>query len=204
VSEFSESYHLESRDQQDGVRLLQAAKLDGFAFPEANGWVTIIPESEFGEELGALIRANRGTLLRYLFDDDSGWMFDVYQDKRMVCGYQFRDLDWSDPEDRIVITDDRLEMDLLEELARRHGADGEVRAELERILHPRIVRRPPSEDVGAFDDLADWPAGETDDRVAYAFARLMRLSYYAWRAWHYHSRLGRGGDWVSELGALRP
>jgi hypothetical protein len=33
MSEFSESYHLEADDQQDGVHLLWRAHLEGFVFP---------------------------------------------------------------------------------------------------------------------------------------------------------------------------
>jgi hypothetical protein len=48
MSEFSESYHLEADDQQDGLCLLRRANLEGFVFPPQYGWVTIIPRSEFG------------------------------------------------------------------------------------------------------------------------------------------------------------
>jgi hypothetical protein len=48
MSKFSESYHLEADDQQDGLRLLRRANLERFVFPPQHGWVTIIPRSEFG------------------------------------------------------------------------------------------------------------------------------------------------------------
>jgi hypothetical protein len=57
-------------------------------------------------------------------------------------------------------------------LALRHGHDPQL-LELQRILHPRIVRRTGQETGEHYDDFVDWPAGEALDNVAYAFARLV-------------------------------
>lgn len=46
MSEFSDSYHLRSNNQQDGVDLLRAAGLRGYVFPPENGWVTVVAEGE--------------------------------------------------------------------------------------------------------------------------------------------------------------
>jgi hypothetical protein len=37
MSEFSESYHLEADDQQDGLCLLRRTNLEGFVFPPQHG-----------------------------------------------------------------------------------------------------------------------------------------------------------------------
>ncbi len=75
MSEFSESYHLEADDQQDSMHLLQRAALEGVVFPPQRGWVTIVPRSQFGAPPERLLEANEGGLLRYLLDQDAGWMF---------------------------------------------------------------------------------------------------------------------------------
>jgi hypothetical protein len=102
MSEFSESYHLQADDQQAGVHLLRRARLDGFVFPPQRGWVTIIPRSEFGETPDGLVEANEGWLLRYLLDQDAGWMFQVYTGP-ILASYECRWLDRNDPEHRIKV-----------------------------------------------------------------------------------------------------
>ena len=72
--------------------------------------------------------------------------------------------------------------------------------ELQRILHPRIVRRTDQETGGHYDDFADWPAGETLDNVAYAFARLVGLPHYQWLRWR--DDPSDGGEWI-QRGAVR-
>ena len=103
MSELSESYHLEADDQQDGVRLLQRAHLEGFVFPPQRGWVTILPRSEFGTPPESLLEANQGRLLRWLLDQDAGWMFQVYTGPILVSHYECRWLDWRTWDSRIRV-----------------------------------------------------------------------------------------------------
>ena len=172
MSEFSESYHLEADDQQDGLQLLQRANLEGFVFPPQHGWVTIIPRSEFGAPPQSLLEANEGCLLRYLLDQDAGWMFQVYIGPILACSYECRWLDWSAWQSWITVDASGVDVELVWTLAQRHGHDSRL-LELERILRPRIVRRSSQETGEHYDDFVDWPAGETLDNVAYAFARLL-------------------------------
>jgi hypothetical protein len=146
MSEFSESYHLESNDQQEGVRLLERAELDGFVFLPGNGWVTMVVESEFGETPAPLIAANDGRLLHYLLDEEAGWMFDIYSGVHSASSYQCRWLDWSDHENRIKIKDSLLDLDLVQSIAEFHAGDGQLVGHLEDVLEfvgsrPRIVTR---------------------------------------------------------------
>jgi hypothetical protein len=182
MSEFSESYHLEADDQQAGPRLLSRANLDGVVFPPQRGWVSIVPRSEFGGPPERLLDANEGCLLRYLLDQDAGWMFTVYTGPILACSYECRWLDWSDPEHRIKVDASGVDVELVWRLAQRHGRDPRL-LELQRILHPRIVRRTSQETGEHYDDFVDWPAGETLDNVAYAFARLLGLPHYEWLRW---------------------
>jgi|Tabmets5t2r1_1033131.scaffolds.fasta_scaffold12443_1 hypothetical protein len=182
MSEFSESYHLEADDQQDGLHLLQRANLEGFVFPPQHGWVTIIPRSEFGAPPQSLLEANEGCLLRYLLDQDAGWMFQLYTGPILACSYECRWLDWRAWQSRITVDASGVDVELVWTLAQRHGHDSRL-LELERILRPRIVRRSSKERGQHYDDFVDWPAGETLDNVAYAFARLLGLSHYQWLQW---------------------
>jgi hypothetical protein len=184
VSEFSDSYHLEADDQQAGVQLLRRAHLEGFVFPPQSGWVSIFPRSEFGTPPQSLLEANQGCLLHYLLNEDAGWLFEVYSRPVPVpaCSYECRWLDWSDREEWIRVDASRLDVEVVWALARRHGHDPQP-LQLQRILHPRIVRRTDQETGQDYDDFVDWPWGETLDNVAYAFARLLALPHYQWLRW---------------------
>jgi hypothetical protein len=180
VSEFSESYHLEADHQQAGVHLLQRANLDGVVFSPQRGWVSIFPRSEFGAPPDALAQANQGVLLHYLLDEDAGWMLEVFTGPQLACHYQCHWLDWSDFQARVSVDASGLDVELVWTLAQRHGQDPQL-LELQRILHPRIERRTDQETGQEYDGFVDWPAGETLDNVAYAFARLLESPRVSWR-----------------------
>jgi hypothetical protein len=191
VSEFSESYHLEADQQQAGVHLLGRANLDGVVFPPQRGWVSIFPRSEFGEPPDALIQANQGVLLHYLLDEDAGWLFEVYAGPQLTCHYQCHWLDWSDFQARVNVDASGLDVQMVWTLAQRHGHDPQL-LELQRTLHPHIQRRTDPETGQEYDDFVDWPAGETLDNVAYAFARLLALPHYQWLRWPIDPRDEKG------------
>jgi hypothetical protein len=196
MSEFSENYHLQADDQQAGVHLLQRARLDGFVFPPQRGWVSIIPRLEFGEMPDRLVEANEGWLLRYLLDQDAGWMFQVYTGPVLVSSYECRWLDWSNPEHRIKVDASGVDVEVVWALAQRHGHDPQL-LELQRILHPRTVRRTGQETGEHYDDFVDWAWRH---EVAYAFARLVSLPHYQWLRWRDDARDDR--EWIQH-GAVR-
>jgi hypothetical protein len=197
VSEFSESYHLEADDQQAGIHLLQRANLDGVVFPPQGGWVTVIPRSKFGQLPDALVQANQGCLLRYLLDQDAGWMFEIFTGPQLASHYQCRWLDWSDQEGQITVDASGLDIELVQALAKRHGHAPRLGRRLERILHPRLERRTDEETGARFDGFADWEWGQL---VAYAFAELVALPHYEWLRWR--DDLSDEARWV-EQGAVR-
>jgi hypothetical protein len=140
MSEFSESYHLEADDQQAGVHLLQRAHLEGFVFPPPRGWVTIVPRSEFGEMPNALREANQGWLLRWLLDQDAGWMFEIFTEPILASSYECCWLDWRTWDSRIRVDTLGVDVTVVWTLAQRHGHHPTLLG-LQRILHPRIQRR---------------------------------------------------------------
>ncbi|MDQ0060063.1 hypothetical protein [Paenibacillus harenae] len=88
MSEFSESYHLFSKDQKEGVDLLNRAGIGGFVYPEENNWVTLLPEGEIFHENNKLISNNTGTLLHYIFAEDHGWLLSIFENNTMTFHYE--------------------------------------------------------------------------------------------------------------------
>jgi hypothetical protein len=106
--------------------------LKAFVSPEQNGWVTLIPRSDFGTPPEGLADANRGWLLHYVLDEDAGWMFTILSGPRVTCHYKTRWLDWSDNENRIAIDSSELDLETVRSLAERHGRAVDYRHALSR------------------------------------------------------------------------
>ncbi|MFD2612701.1 hypothetical protein [Paenibacillus gansuensis] len=87
MSEFSESYHLFSDRQEEGVELLTRAKLKGYVYPAQNHWVTILAEGSMFQENKQLVRNNLGTLVHYIFAEDHGWTLSIYERAEQVFHY---------------------------------------------------------------------------------------------------------------------
>ncbi len=75
MSEFSESYHLRAVQPQRGEDLLRSAGANGFVYPQANGWVTVLAEGEPFQFDPRLLPANQGGLFYYWCAEDQGWGF---------------------------------------------------------------------------------------------------------------------------------
>ncbi|MHC4158697.1 MAG: hypothetical protein ACYSSO_06430, partial [Planctomycetota bacterium] len=88
MSEFSESFHLRSNSQQNGEDLLKRAGLKGAVFSPVRGWVTVVPESELYEAVDQMVGANQRVLLHYLYAEDHGWQFEVYEGSSAICKYE--------------------------------------------------------------------------------------------------------------------
>jgi hypothetical protein len=179
MSEFSETYNLLADSRQDAIELLQRARIEGFVFPPANGWITLLPRSEFGQPVVPLIEANTGTLLNYLYDDDGGWRFVLLEGPNVTSSYSCIWLDWTNwNDDSIRIDDSGLDLDRVLELAARVNPVSSE--ELERILHPRIEQRTTTKGA-TYETFADWR--EIDESPAFAFAEMMGLEHYRWTRW---------------------
>lgn len=88
MSEFSESYHLFSTKQNDGMKLLKRAWLQGFVYPEINNWVTIIPKGSIFQPNRRLINSNTGILIHLVNAEDHGWSFSIYDGKKRTFHYE--------------------------------------------------------------------------------------------------------------------
>jgi hypothetical protein len=179
MSELSETYNLLSDRQEEGVALLDGARIEGFVFPPTNGWITLLPRSEFGQPIPPLIEANTGTLLEYLYDEESGWRFVLFEGSGVVSTYSCSWLDWGNwDDDAIRIDDGTLDIDRVVDVASR--GKPVTRDEVERVLHPKIEQRTTPEGA-TYATFADWDGW--DEHPAFTFAELLGLQHYRWMRW---------------------
>jgi len=159
MSEFSESYHLQGSSRRDAIDLLRRAGLAGFVFPALDGWVSLVAEGEPFKPNQALVHANEGVLLRWVYAEDHGWAFDVFKGKKRVIQYE---CSWEDDiEVNGQVSHKELEAALGVELPALAGEAGA------RILYP-----------GSVDEFIE-------AKPAYAFAAAVGLTNYRWLAHDY-------------------
>lgn len=132
MSEFSQSYHLASDEQDDAVDLLRRAGSRGWVFAPSNGWVSFLPEpDEFGSPSQAVIAANTGTLLYYLNAEDHGWTFTIWRVTDPVCAYG---CSW---EGELEVEDASLDMSVVNQIVSVNALEPDTaRLTAERLLHP--------------------------------------------------------------------
>jgi len=152
MSEFSESFHVRSEEQADGVDLLRRAGLGGAVFSAVRGWVTVVPESELYEAVGQMVGANEGILLHYLYAEDHCWQFELYEGRNAICKYECA---WVE---ELAVNETEMNQSVLVPLLVEESCEGA----LEDIFHP-----------------ADLEAVITDP-PAYRFANAIGLEHYEW------------------------
>jgi hypothetical protein len=159
MSEFSESYHLKSTIQEDGVMLLKKAGLSGYVLPNTRGnWVTIVVKDSNFEPIRSLIDVNEGELLHHIYAEDHGWLMSVYNSNKHVFEYE---CDW---EDEIFINDKNLDFDVLSNLVKPSVLDMN---ELKEIFYPKD-----------FDSIFENPP-------AYRIAEILGIEHYGWVSFDY-------------------
>jgi hypothetical protein len=87
MSQFSESYHYRSIHQQEVIDLLRNSKLEGYIFPEENGWITFVVKDGNFEPVGTLISHNKGLLLHYVYAEDHGWGLRLFNQTEELSQY---------------------------------------------------------------------------------------------------------------------
>ncbi len=99
MSEFSESYHLRSNSSDDAVELLRRIGRKGYVFPPANGWVSFVAnECELEADVSIVATAKR-PLLHYMFAEDFGWFYEIFEDASRTAMYSCSWHEGLDPED---------------------------------------------------------------------------------------------------------
>lgn len=78
MSEFSDSFHLRTDDPEDAIELLRRAKVPGFVFPPAFGFVSFVcpRDKRFYQQV---LGANLGLLVDYSFAADHGCWVNLYE-----------------------------------------------------------------------------------------------------------------------------
>lgn len=159
MSEFSESYHLRSNSSQDAVDLLRQIGRKGYVFPAVNGWVTFVAhECELATDLSIVGNA-KTPLLHYLFGEDFGWCYDIFEGHYRTAMYS---CSWHE------------DLDLQDEYYSRAkllqivpDADVDLLDEFESHLRPASA-----------DYAAESEAGKL-------FARAIKLEHFEWLAYEY-------------------
>lgn len=85
MSEFSESYLLRSDHAEDAIVLLRRAKVKGFVYQPANGWVTFVSEGGSFEPDQRIIASTQQPLLHYASAEDHGWGFVLFNQARLLA-----------------------------------------------------------------------------------------------------------------------
>jgi len=186
MSEFAETYHLETENQTESIATLQRAGLHGWIFPPGNGWATLIADGGvYGVPNPQLVAAAEVPLLYHVNAEDHGWMFAIFEGGVEVCHYEclWIDIENTD-EDTISIRDEGLDMNKVVRVAGRHGASG---PETEEAL--RELLNPPDREW-----LRRYYLTHAFTSVGAAFGDLLGLPHHRWIAAHYLERDERRGS----------
>ncbi len=161
MSEFSESYHLRTDNQQDVVNLIKETNNKGYVFPAQNGWVTFVVEGSAFDIDESVISQNPGILVHYIFAEDHGWELRVFRKDDLIFEYA---CGWTD---EIQIEKSVFNIDVLTELIMEQGNSAEG---IESLF-----------DVGEETFNMEQPP-------AYTVAEKLGLTYYEWLSADYLGR----------------
>lgn len=187
MSEFTEAYYLRTKEQSEAIALLERAKHSGYVFPEKDGWVTFVINSNFSDTPETLRRANTGILVHFINAEDHGWGFEIFYGEKLAMSYkcdindegimQFIDLDRiTEPDYTPEPIPDDFEM-LLYTVKQN-----------EAVLHEVFQAGPGTEDM--IDVLAECKADAAEKRsdpniTAAIFAERMGLFFSEWVSFDY-------------------
>ncbi|MBP1994129.1 hypothetical protein [Paenibacillus eucommiae] len=153
MSEFSDSFHLKTSNQNDVIRLLQSAKVKGYMYEEKNGWVTFVVAERSGNIEDALRESNPGVLIHYIYMEDHMWELKIFNNDELVFDYV---AEWTD---ELVIEKNIFDLDMLGELIRQQGNS--------------------VEDLELLFDLKDGNLNY-EEPPAYVIAQKLGLTYFEW------------------------
>lgn len=163
MSEFSESYHLRSEHHQDAIDLLHALERRGYVYRSTNGWVTFVVEASTFEPDAQIVAAAPQPLLHYVFTEDHGWSFTLYDRGAVVSCYR---CSWSD--DELQVDDAAYSRAHLLQVI--PVVQPQLLEDVEQWLHPRDI-----------DELLEAQPSKL-------FAQAMGLVHYDWLSYDYINR----------------
>jgi hypothetical protein len=178
VSEFSESYHLYTTDQQYAVNLLKRASLKGFVFAEVNHWVTVLSEGTAFQVNEELINANEATLVHLIYAEDHGCSFSIYEGTNRVCHYECV---W---EEELEVVHDQFDADVILKLMNK-GQSKHTKHTIIELFNP-----------DNYEELFD-------NNPIEQLAGLLDLSNYQWVSYDYvASEFENNPNFALDLGIL--
>lgn len=160
MSQFSDSYHLKTKNIQDGIMLLQNAKKRGYVFSPLNGWVTIVAEGEPFIANESIINSNIGILLHFINAEDHGWGFTLFDSDKQISHYSCF---W---EDELAIDDSELNIKVFDEFI---GHEDQKLKKIKDVLYIQGIEE-------AFEK-----------NVAKTFVDLIGITYHEWVSYDYVS-----------------
>lgn len=131
------AYYLRSRDQADGIDLLERSGLGGYVWPAANGWVPLAVRGWARSRPLLAALGGDGVLLRYAVVPDQGWSFELLSRDKCFLRYG-RSADSAQPPTGELLEENLPLLALL--VAERGGPSAlgpaEARAALKAVLLP--------------------------------------------------------------------
>lgn len=166
MSEFSESYHLFSTEQNEGIKLLKSAWLRGYVYPASNNWVTILPSGKSFQPNKRLINRNKGILIHLIHAEDHGWSLSIYDGSRRTFHFECT---W---EEEIEVNQDEYHRERLVDLIN---------------LNPNKPRLVTPLDITKIFYISDFEEAMEREPVN-QIAELLRLDNYEWNSYEYVQR----------------
>ncbi len=166
MSEFSESYHLRTKDAEDAVKLLKKSGLNGFIFKEENGWVSFVVDGSEFKPNKKVLSENEGIIVHYANAENYGFFISIFNKNKLVSHYELILWDEEIYNDSPKIKDEELDIDIMYQLIKQNIAEITI-GELTSILYP--------------DNLENI----FDCNYAIRLANLIGLTNYSWTSYHY-------------------
>jgi len=131
------AYYLRSRDQADGIGLLERSGVGGYVWPAANGWVPLVVRGWARSRPLLAALGDAGVVLRYAVVPGRGWSFELLSRDKCFLRYG-RAADPAQPPTTELLEEN---LQLLALLAAERGgpsapAPAEARAALKAVLLP--------------------------------------------------------------------
>ncbi|AZZ92635.1 hypothetical protein EUZ85_18650 [Hahella sp. KA22] len=156
MSEFSESYHLRTKNKEEGKDLLKRLGVRGIVFDESNNWVTILPEGDLNSQKDNVAANYNGMVLHYMFAEDHAWVVNLFSNGVLISAYVCA---W-DPE--LYIEKDKLDVQRFVDLLIDQG-------DREKLIQLFCL--------DTLDDIFS-------EMPAYKLADLLGIEHYQWLAGH--------------------
>lgn len=147
MSEFASTYFLRSPDPAEGAALLERAGVEGEAELVENGWIRLDADVLVTDVANHLVAFNSGVLLWWLYSQDHGWSFRVFEGAACVATYDC-ELSDCEPSEEMQFDDTLVDYARLAAFVPLSPKD-DFQVRLKALLQP---------DLSSFMDLDDPPS----------------------------------------------